>query len=738
MIRPIFVFKTLLFSLILNFVFVVYLLYYQSSQSFLTDTSKQQYDVNDYYSIYDRSFLPANIKIIPLPMFIHVEHSKIYLTNRFHIISNQKSTTDLQSTISRYAKYISLLTSISVNSEQHRQPSDYTLVIDCPTIQSKKNHYPKLGEDEYYRLNINKTAMILQASTLTGIVRGLATFVQLIEHDKSTGKSYVPYANIIDRPRFPWRGLMLDVCRHWLSLPVIERTLNAMELSKLNVLHLHLSDDQGFRAESIQYPLLHDRKNFFSQKELRHIVEFARQRRIRVVPEFDIPGHTTSWFVGYPDLATVNMTYEVGIRWGVMKATMDPTKESTYTFLDGFFKEMTDIFPDPYFHIGGDEVEGSQWMQSPTIQKFINEHNLMNKNGLQAFFNRRIQTMLKKYNRIMVGWEEILDEISDNLAVDKDAIIHSWKSRKSLLNTINKGYRGLLSHGFYLDHLVSSGTHYRIDPILEDELWIYNEEQLSHILGGEACMWTEYASENSIDSRLWPRTLAIAERFWSPSSINNEKYLYERLFRMNHLLDKLQTGVNHLSSYKQRLQSLISDSDQKVSLLHPFVILADVCEPYGFEQRAQSGRYSASVSLTTFNDALQAESEVIWKLENQPIDPKIFRQIFHTWSLNDIRLRRLFDGMHTNQNQQLWGQDIERLSKNLAQTGQIGLRALDYSEKRILHPDQNHSMNSWPVMQWISHYTSILNQLENQVNEIRLAAVKPVRRLFRSLELTLN
>ena len=213
---------------------------------------------------------------------------------------------------------------------------------------------------------------------------------------------------------------MLDVCRHWLSLPVIERTLDAMELSKLNVLHLHLSDDQGFRAESIQYPLLHDRKNFFSQKELRHIVEFARQRRIRVVPEFDIPGHTTSWFVGYPDLATVNMTYEVGIQWGVMKATMDPTKESTYTFLDGFFKEMTDIFPDPYFHIGGDEVEGSQWMQSPTIQKFINEHNLMNKNGLQAFFNRRIQTMLKKYNRIMVGWEEILDEISDNLAVDKD------------------------------------------------------------------------------------------------------------------------------------------------------------------------------------------------------------------------------------------------------------------------------------------------------------------------------
>jgi hexosaminidase len=418
-----------------------------------------------------------------------------------------------------------------------------------------------------------------------------------------------------------------------------------------------------------------------------------------------------------------------------MKPTMDPTKESTYTFLDSFFKEMSELFPDPYFHIGGDEVEGSQWMQSSSIQLFIFQHQLRNKNGLQAYFNKRIQKLLKNYGKIMIGWEEILDEISENLAVDKDAIIQSWKSRKSLANAMNKGYRSLLSHGYYLDHLSLSTFHYKIDPVPNDEAWLYNKTQFSLILGGEACMWSEYVTENTIDSRIWPRVLAIAERFWSPSSITNQKFLYERLFRMNHLLDKMQTGVTHLSSYKLQLQNLIIDSNKKKELLHPLVILADVCEPYGFDQRSQNGKYSSIISLTTFVDALQCESELIWKLENLPIDDKIFRDIFKKWSINHARLRQLFfnDGDKT-QAKQLWGQDLERLSVNLAEAGRIGLRILDYGAKRILHHDRNHTMNSWQLTQWIEHHNQVLNNIENQVNEVRLAAVRPLRRLLNSIQ----
>ena len=442
----------------------------------------------------------------------------------------------------------------------------------------------------------------------------------------------------------------------------------------------------------------------------------------------------SSWFVGYPDLASENITYQVETKWGVLRATIDPTRESTYEFLDLFFKEMTELFPDRYFHIGGDEVEGSQWMMSPRIQRFILEHHLDGKNGLQAYFNKRIQTMLKKYERTMIGWEEILDGIKDGLAMDTDAIIQSWKSRKSLAQAINKGYRALLSHGYYLDHLQNSLFHYKIDPILDDELWLFTDEQLKHVLGGEACMWTEYVSEQSVDSRIWPRVLAIAERFWSPSSVKNGHFLYERLFRLNHLLDKVQTGVTHLSSYRLHLQDLIIDAEKKMSLLHPLTILADVCEPYGFEQRAQTNRYSSTIPLTTFTDALQSESELIWKLENLPINNQQWHDIFHTWSINHVRLRTLFDEFGMNRNRQLWVQDLEQLSKNLAQVGQIGLRLIDYGTKRILHPDKNNTMNSWPLMQWIAQHYSSLNGLENQVNEVRLAAVRPVQRLFKSLE----
>ncbi len=441
-----------------------------------------------------------------------------------------------------------------------------------------------------------------------------------------------------------------------------------------------------------------------------------------------------SWFVGYPELATKAGPYQVETRWGVMKPTMDPTKESTYTFLDSFFREMTDLFPDPYFHIGGDEVEGSQWTQSVSIQNFIDANKLGDNQGLQAHFNKRIQKMLKKYGKIMIGWEEILE----NLAVDKDAVIQSWKSRQSLVGAVKKGYQSLLSNGYYLDHLQSSITHYKVDPIHENELKLLTEEQRSHILGGEACMWGEYASENNVDSRIWPRTLAIAERFWSPSSINNPKSLYERLFRMNHLLDKMQTGVTHLSLYKLRLQNLIIDPAKKTDLLHPFTILADVCEPLGIHQRSEAYRYSTHLPLTTFTDALQSESKTVWDLENLSIDDKTFHGIFQAWSLNHLRLQGLFDAIGKSQSKHIWIQDIEQLSKNLAHVGRIGLKILDYNTKKILHHEKNNSMNSWtlPLWIWISYHNKMLNQLESQVAEVRLAAVRPVRHLLTSLKPT--
>ena len=185
-----------------------------------------------------------------------------------------------------------------------------------------------------------------------------------------------------------------------------------------------------------------------------------------------------------------------------------PSK-STYEFLDNFIGEMVALFPDPYFHIGGDEVNPVVWNRSARIQTFIKQHNLDGPHGLQAYFNQRLLKILEKYNRTMVGWDEILHP-----DLPKAAVIHSWRGQKGLADAINDGHRGILSWGYYLDHLNPAAFHYKNDPISAQ----FTPQQAAMVLGGEACMWAEYVSAETVDSRIWPRMAAIAERLWSPQA----------------------------------------------------------------------------------------------------------------------------------------------------------------------------------------------------------------------------
>ncbi|CAF1381595.1 unnamed protein product [Adineta steineri] len=273
--------------------------------------------------------------------------------------------------------------------------ASFVLFIDYE-FNLENNFYSDLGIDESYELNItSKYNASLYAKTYVGIIRGLSTFQQL-QYQK---KVPVPLL-IYDKPHFIWRGLMIDVARHFIPISIIKQTLVYMKLVKLNVLHLHLSDDQGFRLESKRFPRLHDTKQFYSQDDIQDLIEYARQRAIRIVPEFDIPAHTTAWFVGYPHLASSQKSsYELKKTWGVHNATMDVTLQSTYDFLDKFFFEMIQLFPDKYFHIGGDECEPYEWIQSEHIQKFVRQHRLHHHHDLQAYFTRRIEKLLEKYNR---------------------------------------------------------------------------------------------------------------------------------------------------------------------------------------------------------------------------------------------------------------------------------------------------------------------------------------------------
>jgi hexosaminidase len=543
-------------------------------------------------------------------------------------------------------------------------PTDVRRVmIDC----AGGPEYPTLGEDESYTLDVSDTEVRIKAATAEGAIHGLATFAQLIQPGPDGFDA--AGVHIEDQPRFPWRGLMLDVCRHWMPVDVIKRNLEAMAAVKLNVLHWHLSEDQGFRVESKRYPRLHQlgsNGDFYTQDQIRDIVAFARDRGIRVIPEFDVPGHSTAWFPGYPELASTPGPFVLG---GRGNSVMDPSKETTYAFLDGFIGEMAQLFPDPYFHIGGDEVSPRFWNQSESIQAFAKEHGLKDAPAIQVYFNQRLLKIVQKYGKTMVGWDEILVP-----GLPTDAVIQSWRGQKSLSEAAAKGYRGILSWGYYLDHLSPASLHYAVDPLGGPDAANLTPEQASRIMGGEACMWAELVGPETVDSRVWPRTAAIAERLWSPKDAADMDSMYTRMEAVSRNLEF--TGVLHRAYYQTNLDRIAGS--QPAGPLH---VLADVSEAMGLGT-GRTGRPTGVMPLNRFVDACQPESELARRMESaarrfvanpasDKDDAAVLRRQFEIWAVNDAQFQPLAE------NNKLLA-EAAPLSKDLAALGEAGLKLLDY------------------------------------------------------------
>ncbi len=452
------------------------------------------------------------------------------------------------------------------------------------------------GEDESYRLVVKPEKIELTAPTDLGIVRGFETLLQLLSADNQG--YFFSAVDIKDQPRFTWRGLLIDSCRHFMPLEVIKRNLLAMAAVKMNVLHWHLSEDQGFRVECKTFPRLHQLGSdglYYTQEQIKEIINLASDLGIRVMPEFDIPGHSTSWFVAYPEYASAAGPFSIERKFGVFGPVFDPTRPEVYRFFDKFFKEMASLFPDPYLHIGGDEVEAKQWKENPKIQAFMKKHNLPDNHALQAYFNREILKILTRYHKKMVGWDEIYQP-----GLPKDIVIQSWRGTQALVDGAKKGYQGLLSNGYYIDLCETAERHYLNDPIPPDSPLSESEKKL--ILGGEATMWAELISPETIDSRIWPRTAAIAERLWSPVEVRNVDDMYERLKVLSLQLE--DTGLQHLKNQDMMLRRLASS--EKIDQLKK---LARLCEPVkGYARHSQGKQYTSLVPLTRFVDACFPES----------------------------------------------------------------------------------------------------------------------------------
>src|SRR5256884_2451004 len=437
----------------------------------------------------------APLNLMPMPANIKMGAGQLGVDPSFSVAISGHKEPRLQRAVEIFLSNLRRQTGMLPLDMKVSDSSTGTLLIHA---ESRSKEVQELGEDESYRLEITSSGATLNAPTTLGVMRGLQTFLQLVE---ATPAGFAaPAVNIDDKPRFPWRGLMIDAGRHFMPLDVIKRNLDGMAAVKLNVFHWHLSENQGFRVESKKFPKLHEMGSdglYYTQGEVRDVIAYARDRGIRVTPEFDMPGHSTAWFVGYPDLASAPGPYAVERKRGVFDPTMDPTKEHTYHFLDEFIGEMAKLFPDQCFHIGGDEVNGKQWDANPKIQEFMRAHNFKSNADLQAYFNTRIQKIVAKHGKTMEGWDEILRP-----DLPKSIVIQSWRGQKSLADAAKQGYRGLLSSGYYLDLSYPTASHYVVDPMSGDAASLSDAEK-EKILGGEACMWAEYVSPENIDSRIW-------------------------------------------------------------------------------------------------------------------------------------------------------------------------------------------------------------------------------------------
>ncbi|MFA4923744.1 MAG: family 20 glycosylhydrolase, partial [Ignavibacteriaceae bacterium] len=538
------------------------------------------------------------------------------------------------------------------------------------------------------------------------------TLLQLLQNDEST--YFFPVVSINDRPRFPWRGLMIDACRHFMPVEVIKRNLDAMASVKLNVFHWHLSEDQGFRVECKTFPKLHQLGSdglYYTQAQIKDILAYAEDRGIRVIPEFDIPGHSTSWFVGYPELASAPGSYTIERRWGVFDPTFNPTIEETYTFFDAFFKEMCELFPDEYMHIGGDENNGKQWNQNEKIQTFMKENGIKTNHDLQTLFNKRILAILTKYGKKMIGWDEIFQP-----DLPKNVVIHSWRGTEALAKAAQQGYMGILSNGYYIDLNQPTDYHYLNDPVPANSK--LNDAERKFVLGGEATMWAEFVVPENVDSRIWSRTAAIAERFWSPQNVRDLDDMYRRLENVSFRLEEL--GITHVKNQEMMLRRLTNNGDYTA-----LKTLLDVIEPVKiYARNGQGVKYYSYSPYTRVVDAAVPDASGARKFRKlvdeyltgkKELKSEITAQL-NLWKNNHNKLAKTINLSPVLK-------EIEPLSLNLKLLSETGLEVLSLLEKK-----------QKPEATWLKEKENLLLEAKKPYGQTELMIVSAVEKLVNGVK----
>ncbi|NVM44776.1 MAG: beta-N-acetylhexosaminidase [Candidatus Lokiarchaeota archaeon] len=493
------------------------------------------------------------INIIPEPANISLKEGAFFLNEQTQILTDVK----VKETAEQLKQILSSVLGLNIPIEEYKQTNESKNLIILKRIYSEKhlNH-------EGYTLIVSQDRIEIMASTSKGLFYGIQTLRQLIPQDKVKNENlnlefFIPCVVVEDYPRFQWRGFMLDESRHFFGKKVVKYILDLMAFLKFNTFHWHLTDDQGWRVEINKYPLLTEIGSkregtitarqkallcsekqkipidgipvtgYYTQNELKEIISYAAERHISIIPEIDIPGHTTAILASYPHLSCTGGSFDVSTRFRVHKDVLCIGNSEIFEFLENILDEIIHLFPSQIIHIGGDEVPTKRWKDCPKCQAFIQTKGLNNVMNLQPHFTNRIGKYLASKDRRIIVWNDILnDDLISN------AMCQYWLNNFNLvLVHVQKGREVVMSemNALYLNYpykLIPLHQTYSYDPIPSD----LEEKFHKNILGLEACLWTEFVSTKEIlDWYTFPRLIAVSETGWTPKKKRNFDSFLKRL-----------------------------------------------------------------------------------------------------------------------------------------------------------------------------------------------------------------
>ena len=491
-----------------------------------------------------------DIAIIPEPQNLSIGRSTFTLDDKMTIFWGVNDVLKPQ------ALYLSDLIDKTLDFELKLAEGDENITSRMIILQLNK--IADARGDEGYTLDIGRKSVLITANTTKGIFYGIQTLYQMLISGKTVmenGRRFIilPIVSIEDMPRFKYRGMHLDVCRHMFPVEFIKKYIDLLAFYKFNTFHWHLTEDQGWRIEIKKYPKLNEigswRKEtlvghggktpftydgvpyggYYTQNEVKEIVAYAQERMITVIPEIEMPGHSLAALASYPELGCTGGPYEVATKWGVFE-DIYCTKEETFDFLENVLVEIIELFPSEYIHIGGDEAPKTRWMECVTCQKTINREGLKDEKELQSYFIQRMEKFLNKYDKNIIGWDEILEG-----GLAPNATVMSWRGTEGGIEAAKMNHDAVMTPGShcYFDHYQANPKSeplaiggyttlekvYSYDPIPLD----LSEIDSEHILGAQGNVWTEYMiSPEHVEYMILPRMAALSEVVWT----GNKDWVY--------------------------------------------------------------------------------------------------------------------------------------------------------------------------------------------------------------------